>query len=100
MKELELKPVGRQKSFYNKAVVQIMENGDMILKSYNTPVCAVVGGKFCRIWYGYSATTAKHIDAFRHLNGLAPMNKKEWLYSPVYLVSHTEDGLKAERWTA
>ena len=83
MKQYELKPNGSQKSFYGKATVIINKAGDSVLKSYNTIVCGIIGGRFVRFWDGYSATTAKHIHAFRLANGLQGVCKKEWDALPV-----------------
>ena len=80
----ELKPVTGQKSFYGKAVVICYSDGTKDLKSYNTIVCRVTSsGRFVRFWPDWSATTAKHINAFRMENGLHAIAKKEWLAIPV-----------------
>ena len=70
-------PVDGRKSFYNKAVMIERENGEKLLKSYET-IEYYPGGQFVRIWPGYSATTARHVNAFRAACGLPGMNKKEW----------------------
>lgn len=68
-----------QKSYYGKATV-IEENGEKMLKSYNTIVCKIdANGNFVKCWNGYSRTTQNHINDFRRLNGLDPMNKREWM---------------------
>lgn len=70
-----------QKSFHEKAMVRI-EDGKEILFSYNTPVCYIENGRFVRTWKGWSATTAKHINAFRVQNNLPKISKKEWMDLP------------------
>lgn len=73
-------PHTAQKSFYNKAIVIICCNGWKYLQSYNTIVCAIDNaGNLHRFWSGYSATTAKHINAFLFDNKLKPLGKKQWL---------------------
>lgn len=70
----ELKPVTRQKSFYGKAKVIILDDGTQLLKSYETIVLKrKPDGELVRTWQGWSATTGKHIAAF------AGINKKEYL---------------------
>ena len=71
-----------QKSYYGKAIV-IEENGNIMLRSYNTIVCKIDrNGDFIRLWGGYSVTTMNHINDFRKSNGLAPLNKKAWCSLP------------------
>jgi hypothetical protein len=42
-----------------------LDNGDIVLFSYQTPVAAFVSGKgILRTEAGYSQTTTKHINAF------------------------------------
>ena len=77
----------RQKSFYGKARQITLANGDKYLQSYETIVARIDSkGEFTRLWAGYSATTAKHIDAFRRENGLAGISKKEWDKLPVVAI--------------
>lgn len=84
MKEFNLKPVNRQKSFYGKATVIETSTGYKLLKSYDTFVCMLdPENKFIRLWDGYSATTSKHVSAFLNLYGLAGLNKKAWSACPV-----------------
>ena len=74
MKVYELMPTNGQKSFYKKAYVEVYEDGTEILKSYGTPIIEkMADGCFKRLWFGWSATTQKHIKAF------CGMNKKEFL---------------------
>ena len=85
MKMMELKPNGRQKSFYGKAMVYYnSKSGMWILHSYKTDVCGIDGyRKFHRFWGGYSATTAKHIAAFCSQFGIPVFNKRDWENLPV-----------------
>jgi hypothetical protein len=76
------------KSFYGKAHVICMDNGDKILQSYNTKVCKVScdasGKHFHKLWDDYSATTMRHINSFVDEMGIAGGGKAWW------------DGLKCE----
>ena len=73
-----------QKSFYGKARQITLSNGDKYLQSYETIVARIdSNGEFTRLWYGWSATTAKHIDSFRRSNGLPGICKKDWENMPV-----------------
>lgn len=83
-KETEIKPCNNQKSFYGKAN-QIETKDGLFLQSYETIVCYIdkKTNTFHRLWNGYSATTQKHIDSFRRLNGLPGMGKREWEELPV-----------------
>ena len=83
----ELPPVGsNQKSFYGKAKVSIcMDNAGkrvVYLLSYDTVVAMVRYDHFYRLWSEWSATTAKHVNAFRAVFGLPKINKKDWLNLP------------------
>lgn len=72
-----------QKSFYGKARLIKCSDG-LFLQSYETIVAMIDNnGQFHRLWDGYSATTAKHIEAFRRENGLHSISKKEWDKMPV-----------------
>lgn len=74
----------RQKSFYGKAHIITLSNGDKYLQSYETIVAKIDSkGEFTRLWYGWSSTTAKHIDSFRRSNGLPGICKKDWEQLPV-----------------
>lgn len=67
-----------QKSFYGKAKV-VMDSGKVYLQSYDTFVCYMdENGQFLRLWNGWSATTARHINAFRNAYDLPVISKKEW----------------------
>ena len=68
-----------QKSFYGKAKV-VMDGEKAYLQSYNTFVCCMdENNQFHRLWSGWSATTARHVNAFRSAYGLQMISKKEWL---------------------
>lgn len=83
MKQFELKPDGRQKSFYGKAVVTEYSKDLAILTSYKTEVAAIKNGEFIRLWNGWSATTQKHVNAFLDLYGIAGGGKEHWINTPV-----------------
>lgn len=51
---------------------------DGVLVSYNTPVCAIRGGEFVRLWGGWSATTGRHVNEFREWHGLPRITKSQW----------------------
>ena len=77
----ELKPATRQKSFYGKANVIVLDDGTQFLKSYDTIVLKrKPDGGLVRTWQGWTATTGKHIAAF------AGINKKEYLALPFEMV--------------
>ena len=67
-----------RKSFYNKAKVTELDNGDIELTSYNTIVCRIRNGKFERLWDGYSATTMRHINSFLEFYGIEGGGKAWW----------------------
>ena len=72
-------PAIGQKSYYGKAKIITTEKARYLL-SYDTIICRLsFGGEFRKLWDGWSATTAKHINDFmrftRFGNGF---NKKEW----------------------
>lgn len=65
----ELRPVTRQKSFYGKAVVEVADDGSQTLLSYGTPILRInADGTKKRLWFGWTATTGKHIRSFCGLN--------------------------------
>lgn len=53
-----------QASFYGKAKVEIKENGDKVLYSYNTKIATMKGAEILRHWDGWTKTTGRHIFAF------------------------------------
>lgn len=70
--EFYLTPNTEQKSFYKKAMVKVFCWDKMVvLYSYNTQIMRydTSAKKVQRLWFGYSATTQKHINAFLDLIG-------------------------------
>jgi hypothetical protein len=51
---------------------------DGVLVSYDTPVCAVRGGEFVRLWSGHSATTMRHVNMFRAEHCMPSITKAQW----------------------
>lgn len=72
-----------QKDYYGKAKVR-EESGLIILKSYSIDVVAIDPAKneIRRLWSGWSATTARHINDFLGQYGFGRLSKKEWLSMP------------------
>jgi len=69
MKRYYLMPTDGRKSFYNKAVVQINDDGSETLYSYETPIITrTATGQLVKLWDGWTATTGRHIAAFCGLN--------------------------------
>lgn len=62
----------------NRAIVIPVEDG-YILQSYYTKVASIRNGEFFKLWNGYSNTTLKHINAFRHYFGMVALSKREWI---------------------
>ena len=83
MREYNLIPTSRQKSFYGKAVVIERDNGDIELRSYSTIVARIRNGKFERLWSGYSVTTMNHINSFLDTFGIAGGGKAWWIAQEV-----------------
>ena len=78
MNQIYLVPADGRKSFYKKAVLLDDEKGTRILKNYDTQVCKLIsGGAFVKMWDGYSATTQRHINAFRDYCRLPGITKKQ-----------------------
>jgi hypothetical protein len=74
-----LKPqYSRNKSFYNKAVVE-ERDGIKALTSYSTLVAFIDDKGLHRTWHGYSATTQKHIHDFALQNGAGGCGKQRWV---------------------
>lgn len=72
MRIYELQPTDGRKSFYGKARVVIDDDGTETLISYTTPVMRRdPDGTLHRLWWGWSATTGRHIKAFCGLNKAA-----------------------------
>lgn len=100
LREWEITPNGcgrNQKSFYGKARCLTTENGWYLL-SYDTIVCRLHTNDktgeinvLRRYWMDYSATTAKHINAFLYKFNLHGLNKKEWEsleYNTPYIIDN------------
>ena len=69
MRRFELMPNDGRKSFYGKAIVEIDNEGNETLYSYGTPIITKrTNGEMVKHWYGWSATTGRHIKAFCGLN--------------------------------
>jgi len=66
-----------RKSFYGKA--KVFKCGKtIVLRSYDTMVCAIYRGKFYKLWDGYSATTMRHINSFLYEYGIDGGGEKWW----------------------
>lgn len=100
LQEWEITPNGcgrNQKSFYGKARCLMTEKGWYLL-SYDTIVCGLTCNNqtgeinvLRRYWMKYSATTAKHINAFLYNFNLRGLNKKEWeslKYNTPYIIDN------------
>jgi hypothetical protein len=77
MKVFDLSPIDGRKSFYGKAVV-IKQDGISKLKSYDTVVAEynhATNEMDVKGWF--SATTARHINAFLSFYGFDTCTKKE-----------------------
>lgn len=77
MKRFELSPVDGRKSFNNKAVVTVNDNGDATLTSYTTDICILfANGAFKMLYDGekhdgkLTQTTARHLKAFKVFYGI------------------------------
>ena len=66
IRRYELIPTDGRKSFYGKAVVEIFDNGDEYLFSYNQPIIRRdKDGNLKRLYFGeWTQTTGRHIKAF------------------------------------
>lgn len=77
MRTYELTPCDSHKSFYGKARVIVNDDNTSTLISYNTPVLRLnADGTYTRLWWGWSATTGRHIRSF------CGMNKAEYTALP------------------
>ena len=75
----ECPTMGLRKSFYGNAQICHDVSGIDVLNSYNRPVCMVAhDGRFVRLWDGWSATTARHVNAFRMFHNMPKISKSEW----------------------
>ena len=87
----ELEPCGtiNRKSFYNKARVEVEDDGTEVLFSYNTLILKrLPNGEMYRVkttWSesdGWSATTGNHVYAFCYQQCGKEVRKKEFLKIP------------------
>lgn len=80
MKMYDLPTMGdRAKSFYGKAKVKELDNGEKVLQSYNTDVCKITSsGAVVKLWSGYSSTTMRHVNSFLSFFGLTGGGKSWW----------------------
>lgn len=72
-----------QKSFYRKAVVEVMDDGTKVLYSCMTKIAKIVRGRYifrmcCHDRKFSSPKTMRHLVAFCVHNGLEPITKKAW----------------------
>ena len=81
---VEIMPNDNRKSFYGKAFAILEGDGRILLQSYSTIVGEItVSGEFIRHWWGYSATTMRHVNAFLATFGVAGGGKAWWDAQPV-----------------
>ena len=73
--ELEARSDSR-KSFYKKARVEVLDNGDKILTSYNTEVAKIINGKAIVLGQ-WSQTTSRHIKEFLKQEGFKVDDTKQ-----------------------
>lgn len=68
-----------RKSFYGKCFVELV-NGTYTLYSYDTPICSYdpKNDVFKRLYYSYSVTTMRHINAFMDFVGIRAGGKAFW----------------------
>ena len=76
--KVELHPHNGRKSFNGKAVV--VSNGkDVVLFSYDTPVCWANGGLVLhRTWVGWTSKTGEHVGSFCDEFGIPYKGKRDW----------------------
>ena len=86
MRIYDLPCLDGRRSFYGKAQIIEQDNGETVLRSYQTEVCRVTsGGAFVRMWAGWSATTGRHINSFLFFMGIPGGGKAWWDRQPVEL---------------
>lgn len=74
MRIYELMPTNGRKSFYGKAKVQVSDNGNETLYSYDTPIITrTPKGELIKLWNNWTCTTGNHIKSF------CGLNKKEFM---------------------
>lgn len=82
-KMYELPCLDNRKSFYGKALVIELENGNIALRSYETIVCELDKNRQLMKYYDdYSQTTMRHINSFCKLFELPTFTKSQWLSLP------------------
>lgn len=61
----ELKPTDSHKSFYGKCYC-LMQDSEIVLYSYNVKIMvySTIDKTLRRCWFGFSATTQRHINSF------------------------------------
>lgn len=67
----------------NRRAFTKRSGGTVYLRSYNTIVASIDGNGFHRHWGRWTATTAKHYNAFHEMNDLNRISKAEWCELPV-----------------
>ena len=89
MEKYYLIPCARQnqKSFGCKAVVEVRDDGAMVLYSYMTKIAKIVPGRLLVRLCEHEAkcssqATMRHLVAFCVNNGLKPITKKAWNAMP------------------
>ena len=77
METIQLQPHDVRKSFYGKCIINAYDGYDE-LRSYDTIVAAYhYNTRIMHINGWYSATTARHINAYLHYHGFKTASKKE-----------------------
>ena len=73
---VELRPVDNRKSFYGKCQAVIAPDGSKTLYSYGTPIVRInADNSIKRLWFGWSATTQRHINSFFKTFGVGKTGK-------------------------
>ena len=86
MRIYDLPCMDGRRSFYGKAQIIEQDNGETVLRSYQTEVCKITAaGAFVRMWAGRSATTGRHINSFLDFLGIEGGGKAWWDRQPVEL---------------
>lgn len=75
--------ISRTEKISDRAII-IYNNHGSSLKSYYTNVCCIINGTFYKTWQGYSATTMKHINEYRHMFNIPTISKYEWIMMETY----------------
>lgn len=81
MRIYDLPCLDGRRSFYGKAQIIEQDNGETVLRSYQTEVCKITAaGAFVRLWGGWSVTRGRHINSFLSFMGI-PGGGKAWFLS-------------------